>query len=55
MIKLSRSESIISSGVATSQPECGQICELLNDAIQEQLWYQTLMKVEIILHCNVIA
>ncbi|CAO3676051.1 unnamed protein product [Umbelopsis vinacea] len=44
MIKLSRSESIISSGLATPQPDCGQICELLNDAIQEQLWYQTLMK-----------
>lgn len=44
MIKLSRSESILCIGVIGKQPQCQPTCELLDIAIEEQLWFQALMK-----------
>ncbi|KAI8583430.1 hypothetical protein K450DRAFT_223637 [Umbelopsis ramanniana AG] len=44
MMKLSRSEFLISSGIDKSSPDYGTACALLNKAIEDQVRFQTLMK-----------
>ncbi|KAG2174060.1 hypothetical protein INT44_000174, partial [Umbelopsis vinacea] len=44
MIKLSRSEFLISSGIDKSSPDYGTARALLNKAIEDQVRFQTLMK-----------
>lgn len=45
MIKLARSEFLISSGIDKLSPDYGTACALLNKAVEDQVRFQTLMKV----------